>query len=284
MAVKLDVTTYVSKSSRPVVKNEHMITALILTGIALTVYLIGRNKKSRKPREYPPMEASSKRILQDKVVFYSKLNSTEKVQFEQRILHFIATTKITGVQVDVALDDKLLVAAGAIIPVFHFPGWEYFNLNEVLLYPGLFDENFNTEGRGRMISGMVGRGVMEGKMILSKKSLHLGFDNTTDKKNVAIHEFIHLIDKADGQIDGVPSLLVNRAFALPWLELIRHKIKEIERKKSDINSYGATSVEEFFPVSAEYFFERPKLLKRKHPKLYAELEEIFIPERAKKTT
>lgn len=280
MAVKLDVTTYVSKSSRSVVKNEHMIPALILTGIALTVYLFSRNKKAKKPREYPPMDADSKRILNDKVVFYSKLTPEEKTHFEQRVLHFLATTKVTGVQVEAEAADRLLVASGAIIPVFHFPKWEYFNLNEVLLYPGLFDENFNTEGRGRMISGMVGRGVMEGKMILSKRSLHLGFDNTTDKKNVAVHEFIHLIDKADGQIDGVPSLLVDREFALPWLELIRHKIKEIERKKSDINSYGATSIEEFFPVSAEYFFERPKLLKRKHPKLYAELEEIFVPDRS----
>lgn len=246
--------------------------------VLLTVYLLLRkkNKGPRKPAE--PLTEEAKDLLQKKVDFYRDLNPEEKIHFEERVSHFIATTTITGVETEAELVDKLLVGSGAIIPVFHFPEWEYFNLDEVILYPGLFDENFNTQGQGRMVSGMVGRGVMEGKMILSKKSLHLGFDNTTDKKNVAVHEFIHLIDKADGQIDGIPSLLVDKEFALPWLELIRHKIKEIEKNKSDINSYGATSIEEFFPVSAEYFFERPKLLKRKHPKLYAELEEIFIPE------
>lgn len=243
----------------------------------LTIYLLIPKKKRKARTPAPPMAAESKAILAKKVDFYAGLSTEDKVHFEARVSHFLATTRIIGADTTVATADRLLVASGAIIPVFHFPQWEYFNLTEVILYPGLFDADFNTAGKGRMISGMVGNGVLEGKMILSKKSLHLGFDNTTDKKNVAVHEFIHLIDKADGQIDGIPSLLVNKEFALPWLELIRQKIKEIERKKSDINSYGATSVEEFFPVSAEYFFERPKLLKRKHPKLYAELEEIFIP-------
>ena len=37
-------------------------------------------------------------------------------------------------------------------------------------------------------------------MVLSKKALYLGFINNTDKKNTAIHEFVHLIDKKDGKI------------------------------------------------------------------------------------
>ena len=38
---------------------------------------------------------------------------------------------------------------------------------------------------------------------------------------------------------------------------------------------GGTQASEFFPVVSEYFFKRPKLLKRKYPKLYAKLERIF---------
>ncbi|MGK0390534.1 MAG: Mlc titration factor MtfA (ptsG expression regulator), partial [Maribacter sp.] len=58
-------------------------------------------------------------------------------------------------------------------------------------------------------------GYMEGKMILSKPALHHGFDNGTDKRNTAIHEFIHLIDKMDGNIDGIPTLLIERPYMLP---------------------------------------------------------------------
>ena len=112
-------------------------------------------------------------------------------------------------------------------------------------------------------------------MILSKPALHLGFDNSSDKKNTAIHEFIHLIDKADGAIDGVPALLLERPYVIPWLDLMNQKVEEIYERKSDINPYGGTNRQEFFAVVSEYFFERPRLLKKKHPELYKMLEEVF---------
>ena len=60
-----------------------------------------------------------------------------------------------------------------------------------------------------------------------------------------------------------------------WVDLIERKLEEIRERKSDIHPYGGTSPTEFYAVVSEYFFERPKLLERKHPELYAMLEEIF---------
>lgn len=253
----------------------YFLMALGALFLVLSLFIASVKKSKKNLNQYGLLKLEWKKFLLQKVSFYKKLSDKRKVRFEKDIQHFLATTKISGAETTVDIYDKLLVAAGAVIPVFEFPEWTYHNLNEVILYPGLFNANFATQGKNRFISGMVGTGVLEGKMILSKKSLHLGFDNKTDKKNVAIHEFIHLIDKADGQIDGIPELLVNKEFTYAWLELIRQKIIEIEKNRSDINPYGATSIEEFFPVVAEYFFERPKLLKKKHPKLYAELNEVF---------
>jgi Mlc titration factor MtfA (ptsG expression regulator) len=42
-----------------------------------------------------------------------------------------------------------------------------------------------------------------------------------------------------------------------------------------MNPYGGTNEAEFFSVASEYFFERPKLLKSKHPQLYTLLQEMF---------
>ncbi len=70
---------------------------------------------------------------------------------------------------------------------------------------------------------MVGYGYMDGKMILSKKALRQGFDNKSDKKNTAIHEFVHIIDKADRTMDGIPQLLLDKQYAIPWLEQIKKK-------------------------------------------------------------
>jgi len=214
-------------------------------------------------------------ILIQKVTFYHALSPVDKGRFEKEVHYFIANYRITGINTTVETVDKILVAASAVIPIFGFDNWHYTHLYEVLLYPSAFNEKFETAGAGRSILGMVGTGYMEGKMILSKQALHHGFSNETDKKNTAIHEFVHLIDKADGTIDGIPEALLEKQYAIPWLDLINKKMDEIYADTSDINPYGGTNREEFFAVTSEYFFERPKMLSQKHPELYGLLKQVF---------
>jgi Mlc titration factor MtfA (ptsG expression regulator) len=83
-------------------------------------------------------------------------------------------------------------------------------------------------------------------------------------------------------VDGIPEMLLQKQYAIPWIDLIQKKIEEIADNKSDINPYGATNKAEFFAVISEYFFERPRLLKSKHPELYTMLEKIFIRKMAGK--
>jgi Mlc titration factor MtfA (ptsG expression regulator) len=216
-----------------------------------------------------------KTFLANHVLFYKKLDSEQKARFEHDVFQFLSTTKITGVNVEVTLEDRLLVASSAVIPLFGFPQWSYSFLDEVILYPASFDRNFELNNPLEIITGMVGNGPMEGKMILSKPSLHAGFSIGNDKKNVGIHEFIHLFDKEDGLIDGIPPGYDSEAVTLPWVSLIGDKTKEIVANRSDINNYAATNRQEFFAVAGEYFFERPHLLRKKHPKLYQALSEVF---------
>lgn len=250
---------------------------LLILAIAVLIGLLLRNKSTKK-KSLKPAEPFPKRwriVLVQHVSFYNALNSEEKAHFEIKVQEFLLTTRITGVSTQIELKDSLLVASSAIIPIFHFKDWAYDNLDEVLVYPGHFNEKFETSGPGRNILGMVGTGYMEGKMILSKKALNDGFSNTSDKKNTAIHEFVHLIDKLDGAVDGVPELLLDQQYTIPWIDLIGQKIEEITAAESDINPYGSTNRQEFFAVASEYFFERPKLLAQKHPELYQRLEHIF---------
>ena len=214
-------------------------------------------------------------ILAKKVAFYNSLTKEEKELFEYKVQEFLLNCRITGIKASVDITDKLLIASSAVIPILKFSDWKYTNLSEVFVYPSLFNEDFKTEGSGRRIAGMVGSGYMEGMMILSKHALQLGFANETDKKNTAIHEFVHLIDKTDGAVDGIPELLLEKQYIIPWIDLINKKIDEIYKNKSDINPYGGTNKAEFFSVVSEYFFEQPKLLSKKHPELYNLLEKIF---------
>jgi MtfA peptidase len=252
---------------------EIFILLIIALGIFLALKKTWNKKGSIEPNSPFPKEWRT--ILITKVTFYNTLSSEEQLHFEFKISEFLLNHKIIGINLKLDITDKILVASSAVIPIFAFPQWRYHNLTEVLLYPDTFNENFEYSGPDRNILGMVGTGYMEGKMILSKPALHLGFSNESDKKNTAIHEFVHLIDKSDGAIDGIPRLLLEKQYTIPWLKLMNVKIEEIYANTSDINPYGGTNRAEFFAVTSEYFFERPQLLSKKHPKLYDLLEEIF---------
>src|SRR5688572_1509389 len=251
-----------------------MLSFLIIVAfiIAFSIFYSKQRKHSKNAGPFP---TAWKNILNEKVVFYQNLSPGERIRFEQDITRFFNNVRITGVDMEIDITDRLLVASSATIPVFGFPDWDYTFLDEVLLYPASFDSKYTINSKEETITGMVGSGSMEGKMILSKPSLHRGFDNTTDKQNVGIHEFIHLLDKEDGSIDGIPSFLNGKAYALPWLQLIKSKTTEIVKGKSDINEYGATHEREFLAVVGEYFFERPQSLQKNHPELYTLLSQAF---------
>jgi Mlc titration factor MtfA (ptsG expression regulator) len=248
---------------------------IFLLAVGFFVYLAWSVRKKKKKPPEEPLPNNYKKLLQEHVLFYKALAEDEKAVFEKRVQHFLATTTITGAGTDVEDLDRVLIGASAVIPIFAFPGWEYVNLREVLLYPETFSSSFEQQGNGRNILGMVGAGAMNNTMILSKHALREGFSNKTDKSNTAIHEFVHLIDKTDGATDGIPEVLLQHQYVMPWLNLMHSNIKQILANKSDINPYATTNQQEFFAVAAEYFFERPQLMKTKHPELYQMLEKIF---------
>ena len=234
-------------------------------------------------QEKLPIESLSEKSVQfltSKVSFYSSLSAEDKTLFEQRCAAFINATEFIGHDIDVTDEDKVLVAAGSVILAWGFSQWHYVKVDTVILVSASFNENSEFGKKDSNITGLVGTHHLAGKMILSQSALHYGFSNDNDKRNVAIHEFAHLIDIADGDCDGFPKELSDNAFCLPWLELVQKGISDINHKKSDIRQYGATNKVEFFAVVSEYFFERPKLLKRKHPELYKSLEGFYQQNRA----
>ena len=252
-----------------------MIPLLLLIAIAIFIvyYFFGARSKKTVNADVEEFDPG---LLKENVLFYTRLSPEAKIQFEEDVRYFLSHTRITGVDTPVDKLDKLLVASAAVIPIFYFTKWKYHNLREVLLYADAINMQFESKGNAdRNILGLVGTGPFEGSMLLSKSALRQGFSNQSDKRNTAIHEFVHLIDKSDGETDGIPDILLDKQFILPWLELMHKKMQQISQGKSDIDSYGLTNKAEFFAVVAEYFFERPALLEEKHPVLYKMLCEMF---------
>ena len=253
-----------------------MIGLIIIIIIVIVGFAIYADRKKRIKNYTLP--ANTKQLLTEHVPFYTKLADNDKSLFETRIKDFLAHTSIRGVGAKVEDLDRILIASGAIMLIFSFPDWKYNNISEVLLYKDTFNTEYSTDGAERNVLGMVGDGAMRREMILSKQSLRASFTNPIDGENTVIHEFAHLIDKADGTADGIPEYLLSQPQLLPWTKLVHETIKEMKQKgHSDIDLYGATDDAEFFAVVSEYFFEKPDKLKEHHPELYNMLYQMFHP-------
>ena len=243
--------------------------------LVLLLLIIQVAFKRRKVKDTITLPENASELLNDYVKFYRQLDEEGKEKFEKRVEHFLSAVQITGVNAIVEDIDRLLIAAGAIIPVYAIPDWQYINLHEVLLYPGAFNMDFDQEGSDRPIAGMVGTGAMQHVMVITKWQLRQGFINDHDARNTAIHEFVHLIDKMDGTMDGVPEIILERKHVAGWKNMMDSTIWQMKNHGSDIDIYGATNHAEFFAVVSEYFFEQPDLLKTNHPELCDMLERIY---------
>jgi Mlc titration factor MtfA (ptsG expression regulator) len=266
------------------------VPALILGAVSLLlIYILHRHYSKSYRRRLAvadrPFPEAWRQSLENSSEFYRNLGEDAKNIFHQRVLFFLAEKKIEGISTDIDDEIRLLVAASAIIPTFAFPFFEYPNLDQVLIYPNSFDRSFQTQryqGHEQDLAGMVGTGFLNGKLLLSKPDLVNGFKGR-NLHNVGIHEFVHLLDMADGAVDGLPEIFLAHAYAIPWLQVIQAEVKKIREGESDINPYGLTNNAEFLAVVSEYFFDDPEKLETDHPELYQFLCTIFhqVPQQKK---
>lgn len=250
------------------------VLTIVGVSVALNVWRIQTRKKHVRAQRIR-LNLNDRFWLKEHIHFYNILSKADRRVFEERVGLFLTQVTITEIgQEEVEKSTCLYVAASAVMAYWGLPYWNYADLKEVLVYPENFNESmqFNTAGE---IQGQIHHGgMMNNTMILSLRALEHGFKNAQDKKNVGVHEFAHLLDKMDGYMDGVPAGM-DKSTTEVWVDLMHKEIKKIQKSKSDINPYGASNQAEFFAVVTEYYKERPELLKRKHPKIFAVMETYF---------
>ncbi|MEI9909297.1 MAG: zinc-dependent peptidase [Bacteroidota bacterium] len=99
-----------------------MVTVLqIFFVLVLIIILILFVFKTRRQNETIPLPENYRELLTDYVKFYRQLNEEGKLLFDKRVEQFLAAVQITGVNAIVEDLDRLLIAAGAIIPCIRFP-------------------------------------------------------------------------------------------------------------------------------------------------------------------
>lgn len=257
----------------------------LLAGAGLLALLFGfyryltADARQRQAALATPFPDAWRALLTTHVAFYKGLAAPEKTRFEQAMQLFLARTRLTGIQTEVDDLTRVLTAAAAAIPVFGFSGWEYSTLPEVLIVPDAWQLATKPDQEVQPLQGTL-LGSVQGfqtsqYMRLSRAALVQGFADAEDRHNVGVHEFAHLVDGADGQIDGVPSVGLPPALRQPWADVMRRELAAIRAGHSDIDPYAGTNEAEFFAVVNEYFFERPEQLREHHPELFELLSQAL---------
>ncbi len=194
---------------------------------------------------------------------------------------FLAAKEFTGVH-GVTITDEMAVtiAAQAVLPVLNLGLAWYSDFVGIVVHPGdalarrsQVDEAGVVHQYDEVLAGEAMEG---GPVMLSMQAVAESAATAPQGFNVIIHEFAHKIDMCDGENDGCPPLparFMGAASAqqarAQWLATLH---TEYERFREEViiaerfggawpwlDSYGATSIDEFFAVCCEaYFVNRPQ--------------------------
>lgn len=180
----------------------------------------------------------------------------------------MATRSVTGVDLKVTDELRLLVAVSAATLSAAWPRYEWSQVTEVLLYPDSFDRDF-------VVGPQDFAGVADhwGTVVISVPALRHSFENESDGYHVGLHELAHVLQEP-ASTAGIPRSLRD-AEVREW-DAIQHREIELARLgNSVLDPYGGSESREFFPVAVESFFERSIALRENHSALYAFLRAYF---------
>ena len=218
--------------------------------------------------------------------FLARLDDTERADLRRLCSLFLDHKSFHGVGgLDVTDDMALMIAAQACLPVLRLGLHFYDPVVGVIVHPermvvqqNIVDEDGVVhEFEDELAGELTNRGLIE----LAWPEVEAAGEDAVSEEayNVVIHEFVHLIDAATGEIDGVPPL-PDRAAREHWIAIIDPAWEAFCALVDDgvetvVDPYGAEAVDEFFAVAVEAFFVAPAPFKRESPALYELLAGYF---------
>jgi Mlc titration factor MtfA (ptsG expression regulator) len=224
-------------------------------------------------------------LIRRHVAFFPRLSASDRAELLGHIQVFLAEKRFEGCGGFTITDEvRVTIAAQACLLLLHRRTDYFPDLLTILVYPLTYMvEEKRQLGEHVWEEGTVSRlgetGRRMGSLVLSWGAVKHGAADPSDGKNVVFHEFAHQLDYENQATDGMPGL-ATREQQLAWSEVMRTEFASLRAADETgiptlLDTYGATNPAEFFAVSVEAFFEQPRALRARHPKLYAELRKYF---------
>jgi Mlc titration factor MtfA (ptsG expression regulator) len=236
-----------------------------------------KNRRRAKLRARPFPDAW-RAIIDKNVPFAKRLSPEDRAHWEGDLQVFaFEKVFIGGGGLEITDEHRVTISASAVRLTLHLDLSLYDRLTEIIVHPTAYVRPETPSHRGeRPQSGvLLGESQQWGVVVLAWDAVMRGLSAEKDGQDVVLHELAHVIDRADGAVDGAPPLRA-REDMRPWAEtMMRHYTALQEGDSKVLRDYGATNPAEFFAVATEAYFERPAKLKDKAPDLYEALRKFY---------
>lgn len=253
--------------------------------VALSVYFFLSLRKQERLQKIQKMPFKDEhRVYLRKTPHYKNLSVKDKEMIERSILLFVNTKDFIGISLDVTAEMKVIIAFYACLLILHIDAENcYDTLKSIVVYPHSFAIN-KIQNNGGIFSHeqffIEGQSSHDTVIIIWDEAKSEAYQLRQD--NVIIHEFTHIIDFMDGEIDGVPPIEMSKYNE--WSRVLNSEFNRLNKvalknrnlgKYELLGAYASTNEAEFFAVVTERFFGSPKSLKENFPELYHELENFY---------
>jgi Mlc titration factor MtfA (ptsG expression regulator) len=183
----------------------------------------------------------------------------------------------------------LAIAAQAVLPVLHLGLHWYDDFVGIVVHPEeVVARRSETDDSGIVHAWdevVAGEAMDGGPVMLNWRDVAQAGATAESGFNVVIHEFVHKIDMRDGAADGCPPL-PSRAARTQWLQVMereyarfREQVIVAERFGGEppwLDPYGATAIDEFFPVACEAYFVNREKFGQEFPALVELFDGFFL--------
>ncbi len=263
-----------------------LIAAAVLAWLVGSPLLAARRRRSAMAR---PLSPGTIAHIVRNVPPRRRLPPVLAARHDGLVSAFLAEKEFVGCGGLVVSDEiRATIAALACLLLLGRRG-HYEALHSVLVYPSAFrvedeveDEAGVVETRRRDLSG---EAWDSSRIILSWEDVMEAARFPGEGYNVALHEFAHFLD-AEGlglaaPQDTASRQAVSRASTLEsWSADLRGEFALLQRaadsgEETFLDPYAAEDEAEFFAVATEDFFERPRELQRRHPRLYGLIQQFY---------
>lgn len=210
-----------------------------------------------------------KDILYRNFSFYRNLNASQKKQFEKRLKYFLLNKIfIPRKMKEVTEEMKVLVGACAVQITFGYQPLKLAKFEKIVLYPSQYYSTWSKRNhKGEVLSS--------GVIVLSWEDFIKGYREPNDGYNLGLHEMAHALRLEDAFTDEEYAFIDEKSLK-EWHRVSIKELKKIRNgEKTLLRRYAASSLDEFFAVSVEYFFEKPHELRQEMPQVYSALSKVL---------